>query len=131
MNRRSIFAALAAAVGLKAHDSHTVTVMEMKCGEPVEDADGRGVTQGCSSTGKTHEESRYKPDQCPVCGEKADPYVRETYDPNHGFCQIDPSPPQYDGLVKCKPPVMEPWGPMERVARCRGCSAAFWQDAVK
>ena len=98
MKRRTIFAGLAAALGMNGQS---------------------GIF-------------RAKPDICPVCGEKAEPYVRKTEMEYYGSdtCLSSVS---IDGRIIypiCRTPsTTEKAGPMERIIRCKQCNAAFWQDA--
>lgn len=59
--------------------------------------------------------------ECPVCGTMAEPYKRPT-----GIHAADCGP---NSLMACFSD--GPYGPTERITRCRRCNAAFWQDSVE
>jgi hypothetical protein len=61
--------------------------------------------------------------QCPVCGTMAKPYSGKrafTYPFCEGAQQLPPTKEMWE---KCQDP------PAQRIARCRHCNAAFWQNA--
>lgn len=103
MNRRTIFAGLAAAVGLKAQHS---TFKGEDCPSCVPPLPALG-----------------RPNTCPVCGERAEVYRRPTVEQYVNFR------PSGDGISAYFDTEQVPYGPMERITRCKRCNAAFWQDA--
>jgi hypothetical protein len=111
MKRRSMFAALAAFLGGQAQGQEPIGV---GCGSP-------HPFLGCVE--------KPKPNQCPVCGTMAEPYVRPTESEyfDTDTCIADQGNPSF--AVCRQPSKMRRVGPDERVTRCKRCNAAFWQDA--
>jgi len=69
---------------------------------------------------------RYANNECPVCGTMAEPWSR----PIHRKGEMMPT--------ICEPHCLSmiqyydkdtPYGPTERITRCRTCNLAFWHDA--
>lgn len=65
---------------------------------------------------------------CPVCGTTADPYVRAKGFSSWRTCTPSENPTGINN-VACLESDGKPYGPMERITRCKRCNAAFWQDA--
>jgi hypothetical protein len=116
MKRRSVFAALAALFGGQTQGQEHVE-------------EWRYITRmdphGNTFIGK----ATPTPNQCPVCGTMAEPYVRPTESEyfDTDTCIADQGNPSF--AVCRQPSKMRRVGPDERVTRCKRCNAAFWQDA--
>jgi hypothetical protein len=68
--------------------------------------------------------------QCPVCGQMAEPFTRPTSEVSEYLKDADGNPLlDADGnyiVLKVAP---EQYGPMFNLARCARCNTAFYQDA--
>lgn len=135
MKRRSIFAALAAfftgrAMGQEYTAGENLVLIETK-------QNGEQTKTLIHSVCAGKDGSIYRcpptptPNQCPVCGTMAEPYVRPTK--ALAYKSVPCVPPQPEGglvpSVCIAPSSTARVGPMERITRCPRCSAAFWQDA--
>ena len=113
--RRNLFAALAGFLGIARAQTSTnlptVTCRDADVYPP--DCKTKIVKLGWQSGKAT-------PNQCPVCGTMADPYVRKLDD-----CDVW----NMSGHVASTRKV--PCSPASREVRCARCNNAFWVDAEK
>jgi hypothetical protein len=123
MKRRSIFGALAALFGgqvARGQEGYSVA--------------SHGYTRlrlGSGGNALLAKDAPPEPNECPVCGTIADPYVRQTEVLAYKNFPCTPVPSDgTNALAVCRTPSETVRvGPMERVTRCKRCNAAFWQDA--
>lgn len=127
MTRRKIGAALLGAMGIAKAQNKEQDTPGLVVGWP--------PPTGCHSVdGYAPCNSPETKDVCPLCGTKAEAYVRLTeaellqphcaHTTRSGF--------EIQAHAVCIPPsTTTRFGPMERVARCKRCNNAFWQDATE
>lgn len=115
MKRRSIFAGIAALFAQRAGAQVPTGAGCSTCGTKAPEITPETAARVCMTKFSC---GIVEPDQCPVCGTMAEPYVRE-------------KGAQYLHDLKTWTIRREeaPSGPMERTTRCHRCSAAFWQTA--
>lgn len=96
----------------------------LQCG--AEFADTAAMLRHLDTVGINHSFKKPKPNQCPVCGTMAEPWV-DSAGQNWGFGHAVPCEPPNDQFVCVK---SDPYKPLERFVRCRRCNAVFGQDSV-
>jgi hypothetical protein len=120
MNRRAIIAAIGALWAAN-------KAAGQKPKSPVECKDGECNWVGPPPTWPTP----YKPapNQCPIptCGTMAEPFKRPVVQKDEIVMCPDLPP---TSTLGCMLSEGTPYGPTERITRCKRCSAAFWQTAV-